>query len=385
MGTLLLKKASLLSPHDGYNQTVMDVLLENDRIAAIEKDLDVEGKCIDLDGLTLSPGFIDIHVHTLMGENDKLPTNKFMTADACGIMRGNVAVIDAGTTAPLVLDDFYHASIEKSLTDQYVLLSGLHPANKRGDALDVSLVTLDHYKRAVEKYPDRVLGLKIVASYSHVKNLGVPLVANAKEICNALHLPLTVHIGNAPPDPSTFMHYMDRGDVITHTFHNKPSTIFLEDGTPKDFVTEARKRGVLFDVGHGSASFNYTTARRAFAKGFLPDLMGTDLYYPNQYGPVYGLPVVLSKMLELGIPLADCIDNVTRKAAEVYSIKGLGSMKVGENANLTAFALEKCNLALKDSVGEELTLHTLMVPKHVFRSYQGQTLAVEPTLGDPRV
>ena len=97
MGTLILKNASLLSPRDGYNGTPADVLIENDRVAAIEAKIDVAGKSIDLAGLTLSPGFIDIHVHTLMGENGE----GHMTADACGVMRGNVAVIDAGTTAQI--------------------------------------------------------------------------------------------------------------------------------------------------------------------------------------------------------------------------------------------------------------------------------------------
>jgi dihydroorotase len=383
VGTLLLKNARLLSPGDGYDGEISDVLIEHDRIAAIAPELDTGGKHIDLSGATLSPGFIDVHVHTLMGENDQRPGDSHMSADACGVMRGNVAVIDAGTTAPLVLDDFYHQSIERSLSAQYVLLSGLHPANLRGDHLDISLVTADHYKRALERYPDHVLGLKVVASYSHVRNLGVPLVANAKEICKTLNLPLTVHIGNAPPEPETFMHYLDRGDVITHTFHNKPAKIFLDDGTPKDFVAQARKRGVLFDVGHGSASFSYQTAQQAFAKGFLPDLMGTDLYAPNQYGPVYGLAAVLSKMMALGIPLSDCVDAVTRRAAQAYGIDGLGSLAVGEKANLTAFTLEPFDQTLEDSVGDEFLIPELLTPMRVFRAYEGETLCIEPTLGTP--
>ena len=376
MGTLLLRNASLLSPRDGYEYEVVDVLIERDRIAAIEPRLDIACKSVDLSGMTLTPGFIDIHVHTLMGDRQ-------MTADACGVMRGNVAVIDAGTTAPLVLDDFYNDSIDQSITSQYVLLSGLHPANKRGAALDVGLVTLDHYRKAVQKYPGYVLGLKVVASHSHVGDLGVPLVANAKELCQKLNLPLTVHIGNAPPDPGTFMHYLDAGDVITHTYNNKSSKIFHDDGTPKDFVAAARKRGVLFDVGHGSASFSYDTARKAFAKGFYPDLMGTDLYAPNQYGPVYGLSVVMSKLMALGIALEDCIDAVTSRAASTYNIEGYGSIQIGEMANLTAFTLEDCHITLADSVGDELTLSTLISPQRVFCAYQGETLCIEPTLGTP--
>ena len=41
----------------------LDVLIENDRIAAIAQELTDADEIIDLKGNLLTPGFVDIHVH----------------------------------------------------------------------------------------------------------------------------------------------------------------------------------------------------------------------------------------------------------------------------------------------------------------------------------
>ena len=372
MSTVLLKNAVLMAPQDDLWELRADVLIENGKIAAIEPELDAAGaKVIDLAGQYLAPGFIDAHVHS-----DHAPN--YITADMCGVNRGNTAVIDAGTVGPLRMDEYYQRSTLNSVTRQYVLLNAVSPDSTKPPVLE--RVKYEYYRDAYEKYSDTIKGLKVTASYSHVGLIGVPLVINAKEICTRLGLPLTVHIGNAPPDPVDFLPYLDRGDVITHSFHNKDACIFYPDGTPKPEAAMARKRGVLFDVGHGRASFSWSMAQAAFNAGFLPDLMGTDLYKPNMNGPVYSLSAVLSKMLTLGRPLRECIDIVTRRTSEVYGLEE-HRLCVGAQADLTAFRLVDGKWDLADSVGEVRTVTTLIRPTMAINVSKGALNITETTLG----
>ena len=104
--------------------------------------------------------------------------------------------------------------------------------------------------------------------------------------------------------------------MITHTFHGKESNWILKDGKLKPEALRARARGVLFDVGHGEASFSFKTAKIAFPQGFIPDTVSTDLHCRNIDGPVYSLPLTMDKMMALGISLEDVIEMVTARPAQ---------------------------------------------------------------------
>lgn len=115
----------------------------------------------------------------------------------------------------------------------------------------------------------------------------------------------------------------------------------------------ARQRGVLFDVGHGSASFSFETAERAMKQGFMADLISTDLYEKNLEGPVFSLSHVMDKMIELGLSVEEAIAKVTVKAADVFGLTGYGCLEVGAKAVFTAYSRKEESVELTDSVGEK--------------------------------
>ena len=86
-------------------------------------------------------------------------------------------------------------------------------------------------------------------------------------------------------------------------------------GTVKQEVLEARKRGVKFDIGHGKGSFAFKTARAMLANGFLPDTISSDVHTLCINGPAFDQVTTLSKFLCLGMPLNDVIAATTVNAA----------------------------------------------------------------------
>lgn len=114
-------------------------------------------------------------------------------------------------------------------------------------------------------------------------------------------------------------------------------------------VHEARKRGVLFDVGHGQGSFSWTVAEICKKEGFFPDLISTDLHALCHRGPAYDLPTVMTKLLHLGMPLFDVIKAVTMTPASAIGWGDvIGSLSSNRVADVTVLRFEDITLSLED-------------------------------------
>ena len=79
----------------------------------------------------------------------------------------------------------------------------------------------------------------------------------------------------------------------------------LVDGKPNPGMIEGRKRGVIFDVGHGGGSFVWRVAVPAMKAGFLPDSISTDLHISSMNAGMKDMLNVMGKFLALGVPLDD--------------------------------------------------------------------------------
>ena len=75
----------------------------------------------------------------------------------------------------------------------------------------------------------------------------------------------------------------------------------MQDGKLLPAALAAKKRGVMFDVGHGGGSFDFTVAEAAIAGGCRPDTISSDIHVfsGNSPGMPY-LPNVMSKFMALG-------------------------------------------------------------------------------------
>lgn len=361
MKKYIIKNGILLDKQNHYHQEAMEIAVENGIITKIAKQIDETGYAIvDAEGQYISAGMIDIHMH------NRLRASKEETmedADSLGVYRGVTTMIECGSVAVNEIESFLQ-DVNKAKSRYYGLLSG-HGEEGFGKAgsQDISKIHLEHYRKAIENHPGIIVGLKVACSNTITNDLGYGLVKHAKEICNELCLPLTIHVGNFPPDPNGLVEFLDAGDVVTHTYHGKEVSLFKNDGTPKDAFVRARKRGVLFDVGHGSASFSWIVYDKARRKGFYPDIISTDIRAININGPAYSLAVVMSKIMNLGMSLEDVVYANTYTAAKAYRLDGLGQLKEGCKADFTFFTVDDVELELADCYYQMQPIKKLIRPK----------------------
>ena len=122
-----------------------------------------------------------------------------------------------------------------------------------------------------------------------------------------------VHIGSAPPTLDAILNHMERGDVLTHCFNGKENGI-LDRGTQsiKSFVFDAYEKGIAFDIGHGTDSFNFDVAERALSENIKAASISTDIYIRNRTnGPVYDLATTMEKLAVVGYDWKEIIDNLS--------------------------------------------------------------------------
>ncbi|MGX8710557.1 MAG: amidohydrolase family protein [bacterium] len=371
MRKFVLKNGSLIDKNNHFLYTQSDILIENGIIQEIGFNLDLDCETVDAQGMLVSPGMIDIHVHTRASEENRV------VPDTLGCRRGATSTIECGTVAADGVREFAELA-EKAQTRSFALL-GAHSDHGmlRKEQIDVENIHPEVFRKAVEEYPNLIVGLKCACSSSITGDKGYDVVKKAKLIARELNLPTTVHIGRFPPDPCTLAPLLESGDVITHTFHGKEISVFENGGLPKKPFAEARERGVLFDVGHGRESFSWEVCKRALDHGFSPNLIGTDIYSANMDGPVHSLAVVMSKIMSLGMSLEDAVSCVTWKAAETYRLQKLGQLRVGYLADFTLFTLEDGPFTVKDSYGNPQKLSKVIYPRKVVISKGGTSKVFE--------
>ncbi len=369
MRKLLIKGGSLISPVNGFRGEQGDVLAVDGRIALIrdrieEESREAEGaEVIHAEGCLVTPGLIDIHVHcypkAFLG----------LDPDVLGIRRGCTTVLDAGSSGADTYEDFRENYIEKSRTKVFALLNVSREGLLRGHELDdPEKIDRRALKETLDRYGDGIVGLKARASASVVGEMGFAPIEMAAEIAHEVKRPLMVHVGNYPPALTQVLNVLDRGDVVTHAFHGKKGGILTEDGRIIPEAIQARDRGVLFDVGHGVASFSLRVFEKALKEGFDCDLISTDLHVENYEGPVYNLAAVLSKAIACGETLEDAVEKTTSAPARQFGLKELGELREGYIADFSIMELAPCDEEAVDAVGDSIHLEKKLVLKKTIYS-----------------
>ncbi len=358
MRELVIKGGLLVSPANGYRRTKKDILVKNGRIAAVEDEIHAEGEVVDASGCLVTPGFIDIHTHcypkAFLG----------LEPDVLGLERGATTILDAGSSGADTYEDFRENYIRKSRTKVFALLNVSREGLLRGHELD-SMEKLDEtaLKEVLEKYPEEIVGLKARASASVVGEMGLKPIAEAARIAGDTGKPLMVHVGNYPPALTEVLKLLGKGDIVTHAYHGKKGGILTPEEEIIKEALEARERGVLFDVGHGVASFSLRVFEKALARGFDTDLISTDLHVENYEGPVYNLAAVVSKVIACGEPLEEAIHKCTCAPARHFGLADLGEIREGYIADFNVMELVSCKETVEDSIGDMIELQEKLVLK----------------------
>jgi dihydroorotase len=351
---LLIKNAKLIG--EGIErQDVCDLLILNGKIVEIGTDLSVDAtiKMVDLKGkYYVSAGWIDAHTHCF-------PASPMYhdEPDLAGVLTGVTTVIDAGSVGADDLASF-HGFAEKAKTNVFAFINisriGLMVQNELCNMDDIHTEAL---LAAYQRYPNFIVGLKARMSKSVVGENGIQPLYRAKsmqtEVKQATQaaLPLMVHIGNDPPRLDEIADLLEQGDIITHCFNGKPNKILAEDGQLKPAIQAALARGVILDVGHGSASFSFSVAEHSMkVLKLLPDMISSDIYYRNRVnGPVYDLATVMTKFLSLSLSLETVIAAVTSQPAQILKLHQKGHLKANFDGDLTIFELKNEAIELVDA------------------------------------
>ncbi len=336
---------------DSHEKSRYDIGIAAGTITAIESHIATCAKReIDCSEFIVAPGLIDLHVHAAY----KLNPNS-LKPDEIGFPTGVTTVVDAGSVGALLGDAFCDYVAPKSKTNllcfMNIALDTLYPLG----LVDPSNVSFAAALGQLERHSSVFRGIKVMASVTHLGILGLEAVKLAKKVASLAGLPLMAHIGNAPPVVEDVLDLLSEGDVVTHCFHGKPGGLFDLNGKPIPKALAALERGVRFDIGHGSASFNYQTYLKAVETDFPFHVISTDLHIRNRKGPVFDLLTTMNKFLALGCSLEQVIGATTSAPASILGLTDRGGIQIGKRADLTVLKLVKGNFTYRDSDGNSFS------------------------------
>jgi dihydroorotase len=353
-GAVLLRGGRIIDPAS-HRDEVGDVLVEDDLIVAVASHIPEPpgAQVIDVQRLVVTPGLIDLHVHVYPGLGDFC-----LPPDQVGVDSGVPTVVDAGTSGAATfglarkwIDDPDVRTQVLALMDpcQIYFATKDFICHKLEIANDLRNLDLDLTEAILEANDDVIVGMKVRACYVDDPNVS-PFLDAAKKVAG--ERPIMVHLGRFPFTPTIptreLLQALRPGDVITHAFRGA-SGMLDSDGNATPELRDAVERGVQLDVGHSGTDFRFATARTLFDQGFLPTTVSTDLNVFNVDHPVVSLAQTMSKMVALGIPLADVVAMTTCNPARVIHREDeLGTIAPGRIANVSVLRLDEGEFDLSD-------------------------------------
>ena len=354
---LILKGGRVIDPSQGLDQ-VADVAFAGGKVAAIEPNIAAtNGADVrDVSGRIVAPGFIDLHTHVYWG-GTSLGVDPGDFAKRSGV----TTLIDAGSAGPGNFKGFLKHVIEPSepriLAYIHVSFAGIFAFSKRimvGESSDMRLMSPADAVEVANANRDTIVGIKVRVGRNASGASGIAPLDIAVQVAEELSMPLMVHIDEPPPTYEDVLVRLRPGDTLTHCFRPFPNSPITGQGAVKTAVLEARKRGVLFDVGHGMGSFSFKVARAMLDAGFMPDTISSDVHSLNLEGPVFDQATTLSKFLCLGTPLTDVIRATTANVATAIRRPELGTLRPGSAGDATIFTVGEGSFPYIDSTGERM-------------------------------
>src|SRR5258706_11098088 len=352
---LLLKGGHVIDPKNQIDSK-MDVAIANGKITQVALDIPAKNAkhVVDVNGLVVTPGLIDMHVHVFQGTEPDAYIADGLTSlppDGFTFRAGVTTVVDAGSSGWRNFRQFKKQTIDRSQTRVLALLNivgnGMVGRFEEQDVNDMNPVQTAHMIKRL--FPDLIVGIKAAHYWGDFTQ-----VDRAVEAGNLANVPVMVDFGEHNPPLSIeelFMKRLRPGDMFTHTYSYGPAnreTVVDENGKVKPFVLEAQKRGIIFDVGHGGGAFSWRQAVPAMQQGFWPNVISTDLHADSMNGGMKDLSNVMPKFLTIGMSIQDVVLRTTLNPANVIKRKELGNLSVGADADVAVFNIRKGDFGFID-------------------------------------
>ena len=354
---LLIQNGHLIDAKNKLDQ-IMDVAVLDGKVAEVSADIAGEKakKVIDATGLYVVPGLIDNHVHVFHGTNqDQYISNSFtsLPPDGFTFRYGVTTVVDAGSAGWRNFKTFREQTINNSRTRVLAYLNIVGPGMK-GGAIEQNLGDMDPKLTAIVARQNRdvVVGIKLAHYSGHD---WTPLERTVEAGVQA-DMPVMIDFGGADPELSMETLLLEKlrpGDIYAHCYAHVGgrTPVVDENGKVRPCCIEAQMKGVLFEVGHGGGSFVYEQALPAMDQGFLPDMISTDLHTGSMNAGMKDMLNVMSKFLNMGMPLQDVIARSSWMPAVHIHREELGHLSVGAGADIAVLNLREGDFGFTDVRG----------------------------------
>jgi dihydroorotase len=353
---LLLQGGHVIDPRNNLN-AVRDVAISGGKVAAVAAKIDPADalKTVDVAGLYVTPGLIDIHAHvyTGTGERASYAGDNSVYPDGFTFRVGVTTLVDAGGAGWRNFEDFKSRVIDRQRTRVLALLN-IVGNGMRGGKFEHDLADMESGPTGemAKKHKGVIVGIKT----AHYSGPEWTPVERAVEAGTAADIPVMVDFGSNHPDTRPLADLVTKklrpGDIYTHMYSGLRNE--LVDGKPNPGVIEGRKRGVIFDVGHGGGSFLWRVAVPMVKAGFVPDSISTDLHIGSMNAGMKDMLNVMGKFLALGVPVDQVIRMSTWNPAREIKQEQLGHLSAGAIADIAVLRLEKGKFGFIDMNGARM-------------------------------
>lgn len=340
---LLLKGGHVLDPKNNIN-AVMDVAISDGKIARVAPEIDpIEAReTVNVSGLYVTPGLVDIHTHVYAGTGMRgaYSGDNSVYPDGHSFRAGVTTVVDVGSSGWRNFEDFKDRVIDRQRTRILAMLNivgkgmGGGPIEQNTDDMDAKATA-----EMAKKHPDTIVGVKT----AHYRAPDWTAVDRAVEAGTIADIPVMVDFGSFT-DERPFEELVTKrlrpGDMYTHMYLGAVPLLDA-NGKVRSYLHEARKRGVKFDVGHGGGSFLWKQAIPAIQQGWIPDSISTDLHISSMVKGMKNMTNVMSKILNQGISIYDVVEMSTWHPAQQIKRTEFGHLSVGAVADVAVLNIER--------------------------------------------
>lgn len=370
MTNFVIKNGRIIDPAADTDH-IGDLYVKNGIICSAEDFSGIKAdEEIDATGCIVIPGLVDSHAHVA-----KWNSMIGIQHEACYLPNGVTSCIDMGTCGSASFEGFARYTIPTSpLTIRgYMNVSSggevsivIHPN------MDPKFYDLGAIEYAVHYFPRELIGFKVFISKAWSGDLGLSPLEKTVELGDKYGLPVAVHVTDPPMLFDDIVNILRPGDILCHCFQPTGNTILDDNGRVLKAVRAAQERGVLFDSAYGRMNYGYNIIDKAFADGFYPDLVGSDMIIPAAYSTkLFSMPYVMSSLYNKGMPLHALIRAATYTGAKVMHMEqNLGTLAPGTDADIAVFKIQEkdSGYLFQDLYGNSFYGKHLFIPQLTVKS-----------------
>jgi dihydroorotase len=361
---LLLKGGHVIDAKNNID-TLMDVAIRDGKIAKVAKVIPASTaiKTVNVTGMYVVPGLVDIHTHVYAGTGEKgsYAGDLSVYPDGFTLRNGVTTIVDAGSSGWRSFPDFKSRVIDISKTRVLAMLN-IVGAGMRPNGLEQNTADMDGQKTGemALKYPGVIVGIK---SAHYVGPEWKPY--EQAEIAGKMaNIPVMIDFGARRierPIYKLFEDYLRPGDIYTHALSGERGEQDNVTGGVGRGLREARAKGIYFDVGHGQASFAWSVVIPLLRDGFPPDSISSDLHVDSMNAGMKDMLNIGDKFLAIGWPLKDVIAAMTWHPAHEVKQDQLGNLSEGAIADVAVISMEHGHFGFGDSYNSRVESNVKMV------------------------